>query len=70
MLDRLAEGNGMELTATKNLNRRFVGEMLDAFDWPGYDVDLIRSVSKVVNEPDFPLSRLCSRRRSKQLNQG
>jgi hypothetical protein len=54
MLERLAEGDGVELTATKNLNRRFVGEMLDAFDWPGYDVDLIRSVSKVVNEPDYP----------------
>jgi hypothetical protein len=54
MLERLAEGDGVELTATKNLNRRFVGEMLDAFDWPGYDVDFIRSVSKVVNEPDYP----------------
>jgi hypothetical protein len=28
--------------------------MLDAFDWPGYDTEVIRSVSKVVNEPDFP----------------
>jgi hypothetical protein len=54
MLERLAEGDGVELTATRNLNRRFVGEMLDAFDWPGYDVDMIRAVSKVVNEPDFP----------------
>ena len=54
LLERLAEGDGVGLTATRNLNRRFVGQMLEVFDWPGYDSDLIRAASKVVTEPDVP----------------
>ena len=54
VLERLAEGDGVELTATRHLNRQFVGEMLGAFDWPGYEAEMIRAVCRVVNEPDFP----------------
>ena len=47
VLESLTEGDGKELTATRNLNRRFVSEMLDAFDWPGYEAETIRAVIKL-----------------------
>jgi hypothetical protein len=53
VLRALAESGGAQLTATGNLNRKFVGEMLDMFRWPGLTAADVRSVNKVVNETDF-----------------
>jgi hypothetical protein len=45
--------SGLKLTATGNLARGVVAEMLDLFDWPDFSKEELLSVSKVVNEPDF-----------------
>ncbi len=46
-------GSGLKLTATGNLARSVVAEMIDLFDWPDFDrVEAFR-LHKVVNEPDF-----------------
>jgi len=53
VLRRLHDDGGAKLTATGNLNRTFVAEMMDAFRWPGTAAADIRAVSKVVNETDY-----------------
>jgi hypothetical protein len=53
VLRNLAESHGVKLTATGNLNRKFVGQMLDAFRWPGLSSEEVYAVNKVVNETDF-----------------
>lgn len=45
---------GIKLTATGNLTRAFVAEMVEALDWPGFDPEVDFRLHKVVNEPDFP----------------
>ncbi len=44
---------GLKLTATGNLARTVVSEMVDRFAWPGFDKGEAFRFNKVVNEPDF-----------------
>ncbi len=53
LLGAAAAKSGLKLTATGNLARGEVAEMLDLFDWPDFPKEELLSVSKVVNEPDF-----------------
>jgi hypothetical protein len=47
------ETGGLKLTATGNLARAVVAEMVRAVEWPGLDRDELFSLNKVINEPDF-----------------
>lgn len=49
-----AENNGIGLTATKAFQRKFVHWAVEHVDWPGYGPEEAFSVSKVVNEYEFP----------------
>ena len=53
VIEALEMGGGAKLTATGNLSRQFVMEMLDRFDWPEYEKEYILGFNKVVNETDF-----------------
>lgn len=53
LLRRAAEPDGLKLTATGNLSRAVVDEMVQLFDWPNYDKDELHQFNKVINEPDF-----------------
>ena len=53
LLQAAAVGPGLKLTATGNLTRGVVAEMIDAFAWPGFDRAHEFRLHKVVNEPDF-----------------
>ena len=46
-------GSGLKLTATGNLSRTVVAEMLDLFSWPDLDKAEAFGFNKVINEPDF-----------------
>jgi len=48
-----ATGPGLALTATGNLARAVVAEMIDLFTWPGFDKAEAFQFHKVINEPDF-----------------
>ena len=48
-----AQGDGLKLTATGNLSRAVVSEMIEHFLWPGFDRTEVFRFHKVVNEPDF-----------------
>ncbi len=49
------EANGpIGLTASKALKRYFVEWAAEAFAWPGYGVDYLYAMNKVLNEGDFP----------------
>src|SRR6202040_3580212 len=48
-----ADEGGLKLTATGNLSRAVVAEMVEAIEWPGLDKDELFRFHKVVNEPDF-----------------
>src|SRR5438477_12349578 len=37
LLRRAADSDGLKLTATGNLSRAVVAEMIDLFNWPGFD---------------------------------
>ena len=37
LLRRAADGEGLKLTATGNLSRTVVAEMVDLFEWPDFD---------------------------------
>jgi len=53
LLRRAADRGGLKLTATGNLSRTVVAEMVDLLDWPDFNrVEAFR-FHKVVNEPDF-----------------
>jgi hypothetical protein len=65
LLRSAVDGGGLKLTATANLSRAVVCEMLKIFEWPHYDNVGALSFNKVVNEPDFlplhfVLTRLCT----------
>src|SRR3712207_4873337 len=52
-------GEGVRLTATGNLTRAVVADMLEATTWPGFDPADAFVLHKVINEPDFlPLHAL------------
>ena len=53
LLGRAADSEGLKLTATGNLSRTVVAEMVDLFEWPGFDRIEAFQLHKVVNEPDF-----------------
>ena len=53
LLRAAAVGSGLKLTATGNLSRGVVAEMVDAFVWPGFDRAYEFRLNKVVNEPDY-----------------
>lgn len=50
------DDSGAKLTAAENLNRKFVGLLLDRLQWQGCDAVEIRSVCKTGQR-----TRLCSR---------
>ena len=53
VLLRQAARSGLKLTATDNLARSVVVEMIDLFDWPDFDKTEVFRLNKVINEPDF-----------------
>jgi len=53
LLRRAADSDGLKLTATGNLSRTVVAEMVDLFEWPDFDRAEAFRLHKVVNEPDF-----------------
>ena len=53
LLRRAADSDGLKLTATGNLSRTVVAEMIDLFEWPGFDRSEAFWLHKVINEPDF-----------------
>ena len=53
LIRRAGVGNGLMLTATGNLTRSAVAEMIDRFDWPDFDREEAFHLNKVINEPDF-----------------
>jgi hypothetical protein len=53
LLRRASEGEGLKLTATGNLSRAVVVEMIDRFEWPDFERSEAFRLTKVVNEPDF-----------------
>ncbi len=53
LLHHAAHGAGLKLTATDNLARSVVAEMVDLFDWPDFDKTEVSRLNKVINEPDF-----------------
>jgi len=53
LLRRAGDPGGLKLTATGNLSRSVIAEMVDIIDWPGLDKDELFALHKVINEPDF-----------------
>jgi hypothetical protein len=53
LLQRAADAGGLALTATGNLSRAVVAEMIEFVEWPGLDKSELFQFHKVVNEPDF-----------------
>ena len=53
LLERANEGQGLKLTATGNLSRNVVAEMVQRFQWLGFEPSELAKVGKVINEPDF-----------------
>ena len=53
LLREAARGGGLKLTATGNLARAVVADMIDLFDWPDFDKAELFRLNKVINEPDF-----------------
>jgi hypothetical protein len=53
LLRHAANEGGLKLTATGNLSRAVVAEMVEAIEWPGLDKNELFEFHKVVNEPDF-----------------
>jgi hypothetical protein len=53
LLGAAATGPGLKMTATGNLSRDVVAEMIDRFTWPGFDETHAFQFHKVINEPDF-----------------
>ncbi|AVW91363.1 hypothetical protein [Celeribacter baekdonensis] len=49
-----AENGGIGLTATKAFQRKFVHWAVEHVNWPGFGLEEAFSVSKVVNEYEFP----------------
>ncbi len=53
LLRAAAEAPGLKMTATGNLTRAVVAEMLQVFTWPDYDKEGALQFHRVINEPDF-----------------
>jgi hypothetical protein len=50
LLGAAATGPGLKMTATGNLSRDVVAEMIDRFTWPGFDETHAFQFHKVINE--------------------
>jgi len=46
--------DGLELTQTGRLKRKYVDPLVRSFDWPHYSIEEFYAVSKVMNADDFP----------------
>lgn len=46
--------NGIKLTTSGNFCRKFVEQMVEEFDWPGYDAEDVWRYNKKLDQPDFP----------------
>ena len=53
MLEHARDNDGIGLTASGALNRRFLAWAVEVFDWPGYAPAEIYAVNKVVDEIDY-----------------
>ena len=53
LLHSVSAGRGLKLTATGNLSRSVVAEMIDLFTWPGFDKTEVFQFHNTINEPDF-----------------
>ena len=53
LLRAVASGPGLKMTATGNLSRSVVAEMIDVFTWPEFDKSGAFQFHNVINEPDF-----------------
>ena len=53
LLKRALDEGGLKLTATGNLSRAVVAEMIEVIEWPGLEKDELYRFNKVINEPDF-----------------
>ena len=53
MLQRAVDTGGLKLTATGNLSRAVVAEMIEVIEWPDLDKAQLFELNKVINEPDF-----------------
>lgn len=53
MLAHAHDNDGIGLTASGALNRKFLAWAVEAFDWPGYKPAEVYAVNKVVNEIDY-----------------
>lgn len=53
VLRRAGDAGDLPLTATGNLSRAVVAEMIEKIEWPGLDRDELFALHKVINEPDF-----------------
>ena len=53
LLRHAVEHGGLGLTATGNLTRAVVAEMIPRMEWPGFDKADMYRFNKVINEPDF-----------------
>ena len=53
LLHHAAQADGLKLTASGNIARSVVAEMIDLFDWPDFNKTEARQLNKVINEPDF-----------------
>ncbi len=56
LLGQVVQSNGVKATVAGNLNRKFVGLMVDCLSWPDDHVQNLHKMNKVINEQDvFPL---------------
>ena len=53
LLQHAADAGGLKLTATGNLSRAVVAEMIEVVEWPDLDKAGMFQMHKVINEPDF-----------------
>jgi hypothetical protein len=53
LLQRAADNGGLKLTATGNLSRSVVAEMIQLIEWADFDKTTMFDLNKVINEPDF-----------------
>jgi len=53
LLRRATDEGGLKLTATGNLSRAVVSEMIEVIEWPELDKGELFRFNKVINEPDF-----------------
>jgi hypothetical protein len=53
LLQHAADESGLKLTATGNLSRAVIAEMIEVVEWPGLATAELFQFHKVINEPDF-----------------